>query len=90
MNLYFQISQFGLTNEEINKVVSIFAKYPAIEKAIIYGSRAKGNYKQYSDIDIALIGTNLNLNKIAPPSSAASKTRLRFFRSDQAKGEAGK
>jgi predicted nucleotidyltransferase len=61
MNLHFQISQFGLTNEEINKVISIFAKYPAIEKAVIYGSRAKGNYKQYSDIDIVLIGTNLNL-----------------------------
>ena len=30
--------------------------YPQIEKAILYGSRAKGNYKNGSDIDLTLCG----------------------------------
>ncbi|MCL2410479.1 MAG: nucleotidyltransferase domain-containing protein, partial [Treponema sp.] len=29
-------------------------KYPQIKKAVIFGSRAKGSNKQYSDIDIAI------------------------------------
>ena len=36
--------------------------FPQIESAIIYGSRAKGNYKQASDIDIALQGLELNFS----------------------------
>jgi predicted nucleotidyltransferase len=30
--------------------------YPSIERAVIYGSRAKGNYKPGSDIDLTLFG----------------------------------
>lgn len=33
-----------------------FAKYPEVEEVIIYGSRAKGNYKKGSDIDLAIKG----------------------------------
>lgn len=54
-------SKFGLTEDEIIKINSVFNKYPSIEKALIYGSRAKGNYSNSSDIDIALVGKNLNL-----------------------------
>jgi len=36
-------------------------QYPAIETAILYGSRAKGNYKPTSDIDIVLKGKNVDL-----------------------------
>ena len=35
---------------------AIFQKYEAIEKVVIYGSRAKGNYKEGSDIDVTLFG----------------------------------
>jgi predicted nucleotidyltransferase len=31
-------------------------KYPQVEKAILYGSRAKGDYKNGSDIDLTLLG----------------------------------
>lgn len=37
----------------------MFAKYPQIEQAVIYGSRAKGNYKNGSDIDLTLHGKDL-------------------------------
>jgi predicted nucleotidyltransferase len=30
-----------------------------VERAVLYGSRAKGNYKPGSDIDLTLFGANL-------------------------------
>lgn len=33
---------------------SIFRKYAGIKQVILYGSRAKGNYREGSDIDITL------------------------------------
>ncbi len=52
--------RFGLTEETIEKINGIFIKNKEIENVILYGSRAKGNYKNGSDIDISLLGENLN------------------------------
>ena len=46
------MNQFGLKPEAIAQINQIFAEYPEISKAILYGSRAKGNYKNASDIDL--------------------------------------
>ena len=54
--------EFGLNQETIDKINSVFEKHPEIEKVIIYGSRAKGNYRAGSDIDLTLIGNNLEHN----------------------------
>ncbi len=43
--------RFGLKETTIQKLCGVFAKYPQVSKAVIYGSRAKGNYKNGSDID---------------------------------------
>ena len=48
--------RFGLKEETIAKICSVFEKFPQVEKVILYGSRAMGNYKNGSDIDITLIG----------------------------------
>lgn len=53
--------RFGLEENDILKLQKIFASYPQIESAKIYGSRAKGNYKNGSDIDLTLTGKELNL-----------------------------
>lgn len=53
--------RFGLEENDILKLQKIFADYPQIESIKIYGSRAKGNYKNGSDIDLTLIGQDLNL-----------------------------
>lgn len=52
---------FGLTELEIQKIKSVFAEFPEIEKAIVYGSRAKGNFHNGSDIDLSLTGKDLSL-----------------------------
>ncbi len=55
---------FGLKEETILKINSLFERFPQIEKAVIYGSRVKGNFKKGSDIDLILIGENLDLTSI--------------------------
>lgn len=53
--------KFGLQNDVIDQVLKIFSMHPQIKKAIIYGSRAKGNFKPSSDVDITLVGEDVTL-----------------------------
>ena len=48
--------KYGLKDSTIQKIQSVLARYPEVEKAILYGSRAMGNYKNGSDIDLTLCG----------------------------------
>jgi predicted nucleotidyltransferase len=60
--------KFGLKENIIGKINSVFYKFPQVEEVVIYGSRAKGNYREGSDIDFTLKGKNLNhklLNSIS-------------------------
>src|ERR1039458_4306359 len=59
--------KFGLKDDVIYRISEVFASFPDVNEAILYGSRAKGNFKPYSDIDLTIIGDNLThslLNKI--------------------------
>jgi uncharacterized protein len=56
--------KFGLPQPTIQKICAVFSRYPQVDKAILYGSRAKGTYKNGSDIDLALDGANLTLNMV--------------------------
>ncbi|MCC2625551.1 MAG: nucleotidyltransferase [Burkholderiales bacterium] len=51
---------FGLSESDVSKICSVFSKYNQIEKVLIYGSRAKGNYKRGSDIDLTILGDGLS------------------------------
>lgn len=48
--------KYGLTEGTVEKIQGVFARFPEIEKAVLYGSRAKGNFKAGSDIDLTLYG----------------------------------
>jgi predicted nucleotidyltransferase len=52
--------QFGLQENIIRDIQTVFSAFPEVEEAVLYGSRAKGNYKPGSDIDLTLKGDNLN------------------------------
>ena len=49
----------GLTAATVEKIRGVFARFPAVEKAVLYGSRAKGNFRMGSDIDLTLYGRAL-------------------------------
>lgn len=46
--------QFGLNENNIKLITSVFQKYPTIKEVVIYGSRAKGKYTERSDIDLVV------------------------------------
>ncbi len=50
----------GLKDSDLENIIAVLQKEAEVEKAIIFGSRAKGNYKKGSDVDIALKGTRLD------------------------------
>lgn len=54
--------KYGLPEAAVQKIGAILRRYPQVEKAILYGSRAKGNHKNGSDIDLTLRGRGLTLN----------------------------
>ena len=47
---------FGLKPTDIEYIINILSKHPEVEIALMYGSRAMGNYKPGSDVDLALKG----------------------------------
>jgi len=56
--------RFGLRPDDLATMTDILAQYPAVHTALIFGSRAKGNYKPGSDVDIALHGEEVT-NRMA-------------------------
>lgn len=50
----------GLLERDLKFIEEAANKYSEIEEIIIFGSRAMGNYKKGSDVDLALKGPNVN------------------------------
>jgi predicted nucleotidyltransferase len=51
--------KYGLKDDVIEKVQAVFARFPDVDRVTLYGSRAKGNFKPGSDIDLTLHGESL-------------------------------
>jgi type I restriction enzyme S subunit len=62
--------KFGLAQHIIDTLITVFEENPRVDKALIFGSRAKGNYRPDSDIDIALKGQDLSTDDIIAISVA--------------------
>lgn len=45
---------FGLKDEIMEGIRNVFIRYPEVKRAVIFGSRARGDYKYNSDIDLAV------------------------------------
>lgn len=55
---------YGLDTEDIEAINKVFSKHSEIETAVLYGSRAKGNYRNDSDIDLTLKGEQITLSQL--------------------------
>ena len=56
--------KFGLSKTVIEELQKVFRRHANIEKVLIFGSRSKGNYRAGSDIDLAVIGKDLDYNQL--------------------------
>lgn len=45
--------------EVINTITEHIGKYPHVEKVILFGSRARGDERERSDIDLAVVGADI-------------------------------
>jgi len=50
----------GLSAQVVEQIVSVLARFPEIQKVVLFGSRAKGMHKLGSDIDLAICGVDLD------------------------------
>ncbi|MBI4404161.1 MAG: nucleotidyltransferase domain-containing protein [Deltaproteobacteria bacterium] len=51
----------GISEPYASQILGLFQNLPKNTKIILFGSRAKGNFREGSDIDIALKGGKLDL-----------------------------
>ena len=56
--------KFGLSNTVIQELQNVFRRHANIEKVLIFGSRSKGNYRAGADIDLAVIGKNIDYSQL--------------------------
>ena len=47
---------FGFSKGQFDTIIAVFSQFPEIEEVVIFGSRAMGNFKRGSDVDLALKG----------------------------------
>jgi uncharacterized protein len=55
---------YGLNIQLFEQLLTFLEKNPVIESATLFGSRAKGNFKPGSDVDIAIKGKGLSLKDV--------------------------
>ena len=48
--------RFGLKENTIKKIFDVLKSFPAVEEAVMYGSRAMNTHREGSDIDLSLKG----------------------------------
>ncbi len=70
---------YGLSQKTIKKINLVFQKVEAVDAVILYGSRAKGNFKPGSDIDLVLKGKKLDLHLLNKISLALDDLLLPYI-----------
>lgn len=70
--------KFGLKDRHYEELKALYFLYPNIEEIIIFGSRARGDYKERSDIDIAIKG-NLSKLDIAMIREQLEESRIPYM-----------
>lgn len=56
---------FGLKSEDLEYIIGVIKKIPQIDKAMIFGSRAKGTEKNGSDVDMAISGNDVTFEVVS-------------------------
>jgi predicted nucleotidyltransferase len=76
------MNKFGLLDRDIDEILSVLESFSKIKGAIIFGSRAKGNFKNGSDVDLALKGKDLDFETISKVSFELNEESRMPYRFD--------
>lgn len=58
------MDKFGISTDDWSAIIQVFKSEERIQEIVLFGSRAKGNYKPGSDIDLAMKGSELTLTNL--------------------------
>ncbi len=61
----YTTNQYGLRQKDMDYMIRLFVGIPAIEKVLLFGSRAAGNFEKGSDVDLAVVGENVTSREIS-------------------------
>jgi uncharacterized protein len=75
-------NKFGLLDTDMEAIISIVSQHSKVDMAIIFGSRAKGIFKNGSDVDIALKGESLDFDTISQISYSLNEETNMPYRFD--------
>ena len=70
---------YGITDNELDLLCSLFTRHKEIEQVILYGSRARGTHKPFSDIDITLLGIGLTRSHLNHFMADIDESSLPYF-----------
>lgn len=70
---------YGLSDRSYRELIQILASIPEIDEAIIYGSRARGDYWHASDIDLSLKGKDLTKTNIRVLNDKLYESHIPYF-----------
>ena len=56
---------YGLRDTDLDYMLALFRREPAIEQVWLYGSRAKGTNRPGADVDLALIGEQITRQTVS-------------------------
>lgn len=59
------MTDYGLSPDALTGIQRVLESVPSVERAILYGSRAKGCYRPNSDIDLTVEGAHISLSDLA-------------------------
>lgn len=63
------MNTFGISQRHLDSIRSALSRCSEVKKVLVFGSRAMGNFKKGSDVDLALFGP-------LSPSMVAKMSRL--------------
>ena len=70
--------QYGLSEMNGKRIIDVLSRFSEVEEAVLFGSRAKSNYRRGSDIDIAVKGT-ISKDVLSALLVAFDETVLPYF-----------
>ncbi len=68
----------GLATFVLDKLVRLLRGFNGVDRAVIYGSRARGDFRRYSDIDIALYGDGIGWMEVGRIKNAIDDSFIVF------------
>lgn len=71
--------EYGIEDRYMTELRQILSSIPEIEKAVLYGSRARGDYHRASDIDLSLYGENLTSRQLNQLRDKLYLSRIPYF-----------